>query len=195
MNNSNGAGGWIGGLLVLIGVIIALSLLAFIVAAIVYCVILYFTGRQLHRRTTTRYRLTWKSGLSLVALAIMAYLIAQALIPGSSSVESLPLAIPFFLIGAILLLDLWALTKRCSHLVRIGQKRRVEQRLSRELQRIEQAISRVNATRQNLEARYGSLWTQQSELEELINQLQLQNPRVFGVAAERWRRGVCPTKR
>lgn len=194
MNSDNGMGALIKGLFFLAVIVLVLYVLFILLLTAAYVAALCFAGRRLRRQTTNQYQLTWKSGLALLVLAIVTFFAAQALLgsSGEAAVLAWPLAVLLFVLEAILLIDLWALAKRWSHMARIAQKRGEEQQLASQLQRIEQAITNLDATRGNLESRYGSLWTQQAELEELINQLQLRDPRVWGVAVDRWRSEYAP---
>lgn len=187
MNNTAGFGGIIVGLLVLIGIIFLISLLILYVVPTV--LILWGTwrlGRRLSERITQRYILGLKSGLALLAVAAFSLILATALIGNSShSFLTLPLAALIFTGSGILLLDGWARLKYQGAEVQLEQTRRAEAEVMAQLQTCETQSAHIKHEVDVLNRDFGDLHDKYGELEEVIFELCIADPRPRDVLRNR----------
>lgn len=187
MNNTAGLSNIIVGLLVLIGIIFLISFLILYVLPTV--LILWGTwrlGQRLSERITQRYILGLKSGLALLGVAVVSLILANALIGSSShSFLTLPLAALIFIGSGILLLDGWARLKYEGAEVQLEQTRKAEGEVMAQLQTCETQVAHIQHETDTLNRDYGDFRDEYGELEQVIFDLCMADPRPRDVLRNR----------
>lgn len=122
----------------------------------------------LYIRLRQRFQLTWTSAIVLMALPISSLLLIIWYIPLPWIMAAI-LGLPFALLEAILILEIWAFAKCAPYLLGIWSMRLAVGRWQTHLRATERRRRRLSRRIQKLNARYGKAFQELGKLQELIN--------------------------
>ncbi len=178
---------------IVLGVLIVIALIWLFVYVVIPIAIFCLLGRQFYRQVN-RYKLTKKSGGSLVIVGLAAILVSAIIV---SSLELHSLLIPvfsglFFLIGAISTLAVWGYSKRQHFLFEIEQLDASKTSLEKELQRNSQECESLTNHNRRIQTQCQGAVEEKEKMEEYIRELCIHDPQTLTVKKREWEEFIDP---